>query len=156
MPDVTAGTDGPLPFIIQCRLDSLQDFLCGGNLVGTHHQQLLIHIEHAVFGEDVQQGMFGEESVGKIMNVRQQGVLLVGPVAGELEGVAIGLVLSRTALSFQFLGETSGVAVVFGLGAIADDEHLHKVEHRPACPERIPLVAVDLIKGLFDIDTTAF
>jgi hypothetical protein len=35
-----------------------------------HHQQLAIHIEHAVFGEDVEQRVLGEKCLGKTGQLR--------------------------------------------------------------------------------------
>lgn len=41
------------------------------------------------------------------------------------------------------------VSVVFGVHAVADNKDLHILEQAAADPERIPMVTIDLVKGLF-------
>lgn len=47
------------------------------------------------------------------------------------------------------------VGVIFGVCAVADDKELDIFEEPGACPERIPLVAVDLVEGFFEIHASA-
>ena len=47
------------------------------------------------------------------------------------------------------------VGVVLGQRAVADDEELDVLEQPGAGPEAVPLVAVDLVERLADVDTTA-
>ena len=42
------------------------------------------------------------------------------------------------------------VGVVFGVGAIGDHKDLYILKQTAACPEGIPLVAVDLVEGFPD------
>ena len=51
---------------------------------------------------------------------------------------------------------TSGVGVVLRQRAIADHKQLHVLEQPRACPEAVPLVAVDLVKGFANVDTATF
>ena len=61
-------------------------------------------------------------------------------------------VLSRLLLAavLSDMGKAGGVAVIFRLGAVGDDEDLHVLEETGAAPERLTLVAVDLVEGLAD------
>ena len=54
------------------------------------------------------------------------------------------------------MGIACSVGIVFCLGAVGDDEHLHIVVEATACPKRIAFVAVDLVEGLLERHTTAF
>ena len=49
------------------------------------------------------------------------------------------------------MGVAGGVGVVAGEGAVADDEELDIFEEAAGCPERIPLVAIDLIEGFLEV-----
>ena len=51
---------------------------------------------------------------------------------------------------------TGGIAVIFGLGAVADDEYLHIFKQRITCPERFTPVAVDLVKRLLKQHAASF
>ena len=50
VPDVATCADGSLPTVIDSRLYALQNLFCCGYLIGTHHQQLLIHVKHTILG----------------------------------------------------------------------------------------------------------
>src|SRR5690606_42164949 len=51
--------------VVGAGSDPLQDLLGGDDLVGPHHQQLAVHIEHAVAGENVQQRVLGKKGSGE-------------------------------------------------------------------------------------------
>ena len=50
---------------------------------------------------------------------------------------------------------TSGVAVVFGLRTVGDNEDLHILIERASCPEGFPAIAVDLVEGFLEAHTSA-
>lgn len=79
-----------------------------------------------------------EKYICKIRQIGYVPVFDIGPEKGLLEWlVAI-------------------VGVVFGIDAIADDEYLYILEQATVGPERMPLVAVDLVKGFFQFQSPAF
>lgn len=45
------------------------------------------------------------------------------------------------------------VGVVFGVHAVADNKDLHILEQAAAYPERIPMVAIDLVEGFLQPQT---
>ncbi len=154
VPDEAACADGALPMVVEGGLDAQQDLLGGSNLIGTHHKELLVGVEDAVAREDAQDGMLGKEGLREVGEFGQEVVLLVAPVAGELEAVALVLLLFDDALLplllFLHVGVAGSVAVVLGLGTIADDEDLHIVVEAAARPEGVALIAVDLVEGFLD------
>ena len=156
MPDIAACPDGALPLIIDGSLNPLQNLLRSGYLIGAHHEQLLLHVEYAVFRQDVQDSVLGEEGGSEISEVCQQVVLLIRPVGCKLKSVPVRLVLTLSAGVLCLLGKACGVRIILRLSAVRDHKHLHKVEHGPACPERIPQIAVDLVERLLDGNASAF
>ena len=85
MPDVSAASDASVELVVVCDIDPLDDSFCGCNLVRTHHHQHPFACEDAILGEDVQQGVLGEECLGKIKQVIDYLIVAVGPERGELE-----------------------------------------------------------------------
>ena len=100
--------------------------------------------------------MLGKECRCKVPQVGQQGILLIRPVRCEFKGVAVGFLLSWPASCFLLLGIACGVRVVFRFSTIRNHKNLHKVEHSPACPERISQIAVYLVEGFLDVYASAF
>ena len=135
MPDVATCPGGALPLVVEGCLYAPEYLFRCCYLVGAHHQQLLVHVEHAVLGQDVQDGVLRKECRGEVPDVCQQRVLLVSPVTGKFKRVAVRLVLARTSLCLLLLGIAGGVRVVFRFRPVRDDEYLHVVEHSPSCPE---------------------
>jgi hypothetical protein len=77
-------------------------------------------------------------------------IFRIGPEGSELEAVA-RLFLFRAAGGCVLDGvEPGAVGVILGIRAVGNDKDLHILEQAAACPEGIPLVAVDLIERLAD------
>ena len=55
--------------------DAVQNALGGDNLVGAHDQQHVFCCEHAVTGEDVQNGVLAEKGLGKVHKVGENAVI---------------------------------------------------------------------------------
>ena len=92
--------------------------------------------------------MLGEEGGSKVHQIIDGIVLLICPERSELEtaGCFLG-VLGAEFLRFPDMGISGSIGVVFGECAVADDKELDIFEESGACPERIPLVSVDLVEG---------
>ena len=98
--------------------------------------------------------MFGEECTAEAHKVSNRPVVGIGPPRGKLETVARLLALGfATARSLLDMALACGIAVILGIGSVRYDEELHKLEQPAACPETLPLVAVDLIESIPNIDT---
>ena len=135
--------------------DALQNLFRSDNLIRPHDQQFAIHIEHAVAGEYTEESMLGEKRLGEVDQVRNGLVSGVGPPAGK--GKAVGIFLSGFfALLFGKVPAPNGIAVIFGQGAVTDDEQLHILEQAAARPKAVPLIAVDLVEGLANVHPTPF
>ena len=48
------------------------------------------------------------------------------------------------------------VRIILGIGAVGDHKNLHKLIKSAGCPKAVPLVAVDLVKGLPDGNAPVF
>ena len=94
--------------------------------------------------------MLCKECPGKVDQIRQHAVVRIGPVGGKFKAVA-GLFLFRLAV-FGILDGivASAVGVVLGICAVGDHKNLHILIQAAARPERIPLIAVDLVERLPD------
>ena len=78
MPDVAAGFLGAEEFgVVVGDFDALNDLFGGRDLVGAHDQQVLVHGEDAVAGEDVGEGAAGEEGAREENQVVDAVVLFV-------------------------------------------------------------------------------
>ena len=150
VPDVAAAPLGAIGFVVVGNGDAVEDALGGGDLVGPHDHEHILGGEDTVPGQDVEQGVPGKEGAGKVHQIGQDLVLCVRPEGGKLEAVAgLGLFVAA-GLGLSDGIEPGGVGVVFGVGAVGDDEDLHILKQAAARPEGVPLVAVDLVEGFPD------
>ena len=157
MPDITTTLDAAIQLVVVGHIYPLDYPLSGCNLIGSHHHQHLLTGEDTVPGQDVQEGVLGEEGLGEVQKVRDDLVVAVCPEGGELKGVGcpLGLIPSSQFLFFQVVG-SGGVGVVLGVGAIGDDKYLHILIQPRTSPETVPLVSVYLVEGFFELDTPPF
>ena len=94
--------------------------------------------------------MLCKECPGKVDQIRQHAVVRISPVGGKFKAVA-GLFLLDLAVFGVLDGIVAGaVGVVLGICAIGDHKNLHILVQAAASPERITLVAVDLVECLPD------
>lgn len=76
----------------------------------------MVNGEHTVLGEDVEQGVLGEEGFRECLEILNGFILGIGPPLGEFK--AIGSLLGRElVLIFEVLA-TGRVRVVFDLSAV--------------------------------------
>ena len=69
MPDVSTTLDAAIQLVVVGYIYPLDYPLCCCNLVGSHHHQHLLTCEDTVPGQDVQEGVLGEEGLGKVKEV---------------------------------------------------------------------------------------
>ena len=94
--------------------------------------------------------MLCKECPGKVDQIRQHTVIRIGPVGGKFKAIA-GLFLLGLAVFGILDGIVAGaVGVVLGICAVGDHKNLRILVQTAARPERIPLVAVDLVERLPD------
>ena len=158
VPDVSAGGDGARLVVHAGGLDALEDRFGRGDLVGAHHEEFTAGVEHAVAGEDGEDGALGQECGGEVGEVRNLIVGGVGPPHGEFKGSRVrGGHLSARTLVLGDVLEAHGVGVVLGVCTVGDDEDLHVAEEPVAGAgvEGVALVAVDLVEGLAQFFATS-
>ena len=157
VPDVPAPGDGAIFFVVVRNLNTVQDALGGGDLIGPHDHQHLLRGKNAVPCQHVQEGVLGEKCAGEIYQIRQNPVVGVGPERRKLKAVA-GLFLPGGRARGSVLdGVAAGsVGVILGVRAIRNDENLYIVIQPAARPKAVPLVAVDLVERLPDSHAPAF
>lgn len=88
MPDISAARDGAVLLVVVGDFDAVQNALGGDNLVGAHDQQHVFCCEHAVTGEDVQNGVLAEKGLGKVHKVGENAVIRIRPEGRKLKAVA--------------------------------------------------------------------
>ena len=93
--------------------------------------------------------MLGEEGAGEVQKIRDHLIAGVRPEGGKFEAMA-GLLLTGFPAGLPDGIISSGVGVILGVGAVGDDKNLHILKEAAPRPEGVPLVAVDLVKGLPD------
>ena len=94
--------------------------------------------------------MLCKECPGKVDQIRQHAVVCIGPVGGKFKAIA-ALFLFRLAVFGILDGIVAGaVGVVLGICAVGDHKNLRILVQTAARPERIPLIAVDLVERLPD------
>ena len=155
VPDVATAFGRAVEAAVVGILDAVEDALRGRYLVGAHHQEVLIDGEDAVARQYLQQVALGQEGGGKVGQGLDAVVVGIGPVARELEAVALRLDVELLPLRLAAMGIARGVAIVLGERAVADDEELHVLEEPRTGPEALTPVAVDLIEGLAQTHPTA-
>ena len=97
--------------------------------------------------------MLGQECLSEANKIPDGLVVCVSPPRCEFKALstACWAAFSSRFLDVQFTG---GVGVVLGQRAVTDDKQLHIIEQTVARPERVTLVAPDLVKGFTQLYAT--
>lgn len=129
------GTGGvPDVAVFAAILYAVHDGLHGIVLVGAEdHKDFVNLVEDHVLSHHLAHVARFEELAGKVRELSNGIIVDVGPVEGLLEGLV------------------TVVGVVLGVDAIADDEHLYEEIETAGSPEGVPLIAVDLVEGLLEL-----
>jgi len=129
VPDVAACLHRAVLAGVVRHLDAVEHTFGGGYLIGAHGHEHALFGEDAVARQDAEQSVAAEEGGSEVLDVAQDLVVGVRPVAGELERVAgARLVALGGAAVLAHYALARGVGVVLGFGAVRDDEDLHILE----------------------------
>ena len=91
----------------------LGDYLLGRHdLIGAHSQQNPLGGEHAILGQQVQNGVFCKEGLAEIHQVGYRHIVRIRPPTRELETVAGALALGGLVRQFLDMCKACGIAVV--------------------------------------------
>ncbi len=125
MPDVSASRRCAHLLVVRRYGDARQDALRGRNLIGAHDQQQFFGRKHAIFCQDVQQGVPGKKSFRKVHQVRDDFIVCIGPVIRKLKAVALFLApLSLAGALLLDMRAARGVAVILGVSTVGDHKNL--------------------------------
>ena len=156
MPDVTTTLDTAVLLIIISNFDTIENPLRSRNLVRTHDHQHILRCKNTVFRKDIQNRMPCEKSLCKINQIRNHSVVGICPEAGKLKTVTgLGLTCSPF-LMLLFRIPSGTVGIILCVCTIGNDKNLNIFIQSASRPERIPLVAVDLIECFTDSNSSAF
>ena len=155
VPNIAATGNTAKLFIVVGNLDSVNDPLRCNNLIGAHNQQQFFSRENAIPSQNVQDRMLCKECLGKVDQIRNDAVVGIRPKRGEFKAVAGLFLLCLMGIGIFDMVEPGGIGIVLGVGAVGDDEDLHKLIQTAGCPEAVPLIAVNLIESLADRHTPA-
>ena len=161
MPDVSAALDRAVQFVVVGDMDLAQNTLRRHDLIGAHDEQQPVGTEYTISGQQIEQRMFGEERAAErfreVNQIWNHFIFTIRPKGGELEAVArlfaLGVVAVQCLLDVAL---ACRIAVILGVGSVRYDEQLYIFEQPAACPETLPLVTVDLVESLPDVDAAAF
>jgi hypothetical protein len=141
---LTAAGSVPDVAVAAVLIDALDDVFDGVDLVGPHHQELLLagH-QHHVAADHLAKRAFGQKGIGEIVKPGDPGV------------VGRGILVDRQKALVGVEAEVTSVVVgeVVGRVEVADDEHLHEAQQRAR--EAVPgivLVIDDLLYGTSRVD----
>ena len=133
MPDIAVLRP---PLLVEILFHMADHRLTGIKLVRAHHHQALTgFVQHRVVGDHFCDVTDLQKCICEFFQRFERVILFIGPEEGLFEVVS------------------TIVSVVFGIHAIADNKDLHILEQAAADPERIPMVAIDLVEGLFQSQT---
>ena len=156
MPDVTSTLDTAVLLIIIGNFDTIKNSLRSRNLVRTHDHQHILRCKNTVFRKDIQNRMPCEKSLCKINQIRNHTVIGICPKAGKLKTVT-GLGFTCSPFLMLFFRIPSGtVGIILCVCTIGNNKNLNIFIQSTFCPERIPLVTINLVESLTDGNTSAF
>ena len=149
MPYVPAGIHTSRALVIGGDFDTVDDFLRRHDLIGPHDQQQVFARQHTVLHQNIENGMLGEEGLGEVHKVGNHLVIAVSPEGCKLKGIAGLLNLPLTVFLLSHRTDAGGIGIIFRMSTVADNENLHILVEPAPSPEAVPLVAVNLMKSLF-------
>ena len=156
MPDVTTTLDTAVLLIIIGNFDTIENSLRSRNLVRPHDHQHILRCKNTVLRKDIQNRMLCEKSLCKINQIWNHTVIGICPEAGKLKTVTgLGFTCSPF-LMLLFRIPSGAVRIILCICTIGNDKNLNVLIQSASCPERIPLVTVNLIERLTDGYTSAF
>ena len=156
MPDITTTFDTAVLLIIICNFDTIENSLRSGNLVWTHDHQHILRCKNTILRKNIQNRMLCEKSLCKINQIRNHTIICICPEACKLKTVT-GLCLTCSLLlMFLFRISSGTVGIILCVCTIGNDKNLNVLIQPTPCPERVPLIAINLIECLTDGHASAF
>ena len=154
MPDITTTRNTSILLIIIGNFDTIENSLCSRNLIRTHNHQHILRCKNTVLRKDIQNRMLCKKSLCKIYQIRDHTVIGVCPKTGKLKTVTCPSLTWALLIMFLFRISSGTVGIILRVCTIWNDKNLNILIQSISCPERIPLVAVDLIECLTNGNTS--
>ena len=156
MPDVSTTLYTAILLIIIGNFDTIENPLRSRDLVRTHDHQHILRCKNTILRKDIQNRMLCEKGLCKINQIRNHTVIGICPKAGKLKTVTgLGLTCSPF-LTFLFRIPSGAVGIILCVCTIGNNKNLNIFIQSASRPERIPLVAVNLVECFTDGYTSAF
>lgn len=123
MPDIAPRLDSAHLLVIIGHLDTVQNGFRSGDLVRPHNHEKVFRSENAVPGQYGKKGMFGKEGLGEIYKVENVPISPIGPVTGELKGIAgLPTFLSSRRRFLLDMAVPGGIGIILRISAIGNDK----------------------------------
>ena len=157
VPDISSGFDSACFLVVGGHFNSVQNTFGSNNLIGARDKQQFFGCEHAVFCQDIQNGVLRKECLCEIHKVGNDLVIAVCPIGSELKAVGSFLaVLLGGIFTFLNVACSGGIGIILCECAVGDNENLHILIKPTTSPEAITLITVDLVERFLDSNATAF
>ena len=99
--------------------------------------------------------MLCKESLGKVYQIYDWLVLCISPPRCELKAVACFFTMLGSSIDVFFdVCFSCRVAVILGISAVRDNEYLDILIQSCSSPKAITLIAIDLVEGFLNINTS--
>ena len=157
VPDIAAALDAPPRLVVRRNLDPGENPLRRRDLIRAHDHQHFFRRENAVARQECEQRVTCEERPPEIHQIGDETVARIRPVGCELKAVA--RLFARPAPSRIHLTDMAlarRIGIVLRIRPVRDHKNLDVLIEPCARPERIPLIAFDLVKRLTDLHAAPF
>ena len=157
MPDIAAALDAPPRLVVRRNLDTGENPLRRRDLIRAHDHQHFFRRENAVARQECEQRVPCEERPPEIHQIGDEAVARIRPVGRKLKAVA--RLFARLAPSRIHLADMAlacRIGIVFRICPVRDHKNLDVLIEPCARPERVPLIAFDLVERLTDLHAAPF
>ena len=126
VPDISSGFDCSCFLVVGGHFNPVQNTLGCHNLIRSHNEQQFLRSEHAIFCQDVQNGLLRKKCLCEVHKVGNDLVVAVCPIGSELKAVGSFLaVLLGGIFTFLDVVCSGGVGIILCECAVGDNKNLH-------------------------------
>ena len=155
MPDITTGSNIPILPVIMSYLNSVNNTLCSRNLIRTHNHQHILRSKNTILRKNVKDCMLRKKGLCKVDQIWNNTIVGIRPEGCKFKAVACLLFLCLPRICILDGIKPGTVRVVLRIRSIGNDKYLYILKQTAASPERISLIAVNLIKRFTNRNTTS-
>ena len=157
VPDVAAALDAPPRLVIGRNLDAAENPLRRRNLIRTHEHEHFFRCENAVTREKRKQRVTRKKRPPEIHQVGDETIARIRPIGRKLKTVArLFACLAPRRVHLADMALARRIGIVLRIRPVRDHKNLDVFIEPCARPERIPLIAFDLVERLTDLHAAPF